>query len=76
MRFNKRKQSASDPTRAVYVFEQRGTLVVEGDVLMINGDNKPNQQGGAAAPPTIPFFPTSPDFFFWMPYNALYLLII
>ena len=31
----------SDPTRALFVFEERGTLVVEDDVLMINGDNKP-----------------------------------
>lgn len=31
----------SDPTRALYVFEEHGTLVVEDDVLMITGDNKP-----------------------------------
>jgi len=31
----------SDPARALYVFEVHGTLVVEDDVLMISGDNKP-----------------------------------
>ncbi len=31
----------SDPIKALYVFEERGTLVVEDDVLMITGDNKP-----------------------------------
>ena len=31
----------SDPTKALYVFEDYGTLVVEDDVLMIDGDNKP-----------------------------------
>jgi hypothetical protein len=31
----------SDPTKALFVFEERGTLVVEDDVLMITGDNKP-----------------------------------
>ncbi len=31
----------SDPRRAMLVFEERGTLVVEDDVLMIEGDNKP-----------------------------------
>lgn len=31
----------SDPTKALYVFEERGTLVVDDDVLMITGDNKP-----------------------------------
>jgi hypothetical protein len=31
----------SDPTKALFVFEERGTLVVEDDVLMIPGDNKP-----------------------------------
>ena len=31
----------SDPTKALYVFEEHGTLVVEDDVLMITGDNKP-----------------------------------
>jgi hypothetical protein len=31
----------SDPAKALYVFEEHGTLVVEDDVLMITGDNKP-----------------------------------
>ena len=31
----------SDSRRALHVFEERGTLVVEDDVLMIEGDNKP-----------------------------------
>src|ERR1700744_3695125 len=31
----------SDPVKALFVFEERGTLVVEDDVLMITGDNKP-----------------------------------
>lgn len=31
----------SDYRRALHVFEERGTLVVEDDVLMIEGDNKP-----------------------------------
>jgi hypothetical protein len=31
----------SDPDKALYVFEQHGTLVVEDDVVMITGDNKP-----------------------------------
>ena len=31
----------SDPVKAIYVFEEYGTLVVEDDVLMISGDNKP-----------------------------------
>jgi hypothetical protein len=31
----------SDPAKAMFVFEERGTLVVEDDVLMITGDNKP-----------------------------------
>lgn len=31
----------SDPVKALFVFEEHGTLVVEDDVLMINGDNKP-----------------------------------
>ena len=31
----------SDPKKALYVFEEHGTLVVEDDVLMITGDNKP-----------------------------------
>jgi len=31
----------SDYRKAVHVFEERGTLVVEDDVLLIEGDNKP-----------------------------------
>ncbi len=31
----------SDPAKALFVFEERGTLVVEDEVLMITGDNKP-----------------------------------
>ena len=31
----------SDPVKAMFVFEEHGTLVVEDDVLMITGDNKP-----------------------------------
>src|SRR5512136_3503350 len=31
----------NDYRRALHVFEERGTLVIEDDVLMIEGDNKP-----------------------------------
>ena len=31
----------SDPRKALLLFEERGTLVVEDDVLMVDGDNKP-----------------------------------
>ena len=31
----------SDPAKALFIFEEHGTLVVEDDVLMIDGDNKP-----------------------------------
>jgi hypothetical protein len=31
----------SDPAKALFVFEEHGTLVLEDDVLMITGDNKP-----------------------------------
>lgn len=31
----------SDYRRALHVFEQRGTLVVEDDVLLVEGNNKP-----------------------------------
>jgi hypothetical protein len=31
----------SDSRRALQIFEERGTLVVENDVLMIDGDNRP-----------------------------------
>ena len=30
-----------NPQKALYVFEERGTLVVEDDVLLIDGDNRP-----------------------------------
>ncbi len=36
----------SDPRRALHLFEERGTLVVESDVLMLEGSNKP---GGLSA---------------------------
>jgi hypothetical protein len=31
----------SDPRRAMLIFEEHGTLVVDTEVLMIEGDNKP-----------------------------------
>jgi len=31
----------SDYRKALHIFEERGTLVVEDDVLLIEGDNKP-----------------------------------
>jgi hypothetical protein len=31
----------SDPRRAMLIFEEHGTLVVEDEVLMVEGDNKP-----------------------------------
>ena len=31
----------SDPRKALLLFEERGTLVVEDDVIMVDGDNKP-----------------------------------
>jgi hypothetical protein len=31
----------SDPAKALFVFEEHGTLVVEDEVLMMTGDNKP-----------------------------------
>jgi hypothetical protein len=31
----------SDPRKALLIFEEHGTLLVEDDVLMIDGDNKP-----------------------------------
>ena len=33
----------SDSRRAMHLFEEHGTLVVEDDVLMIDGSNKPGQ---------------------------------
>lgn len=31
----------SDPRRALLLFEEHGTLVVEDDVLLVDGDNRP-----------------------------------
>ncbi len=31
----------SDPRKALLLFEERGTLVVETDVVLVDGDNKP-----------------------------------
>jgi hypothetical protein len=31
----------SDPRKALLLFEEHGTLVVEDDVIMVDGDNKP-----------------------------------
>ncbi len=31
----------SDPRKALLLFEEHGTLVVEDDVVMVDGDNKP-----------------------------------
>ena len=31
----------SEPRKALLLFEEHGTLVVEDDVLMVDGDNKP-----------------------------------
>ena len=38
----------SDPTRALRVFEEYGSLVVTNDVLMIDGDNKPGSLAAIA----------------------------
>ena len=38
----------SDPVKALFVFEEHGTLVVEDDVLMITGDNKPGSLANLA----------------------------
>jgi hypothetical protein len=38
----------SDPARALSIFEEHGTLVVEDEVLMITGDNKPGSLGRLA----------------------------
>jgi len=38
----------SDYRRALHVFEEHGTLVVEDDVLMIDGSNKPGALAGIA----------------------------
>ncbi len=38
----------SDPTKALYLFEEHGTLVVDDDVLMVDGDNKPGSLAAIA----------------------------
>jgi len=38
----------SDTAKALFVFEEHGTLVVEDDVLMITSDNKPGALGALA----------------------------
>jgi hypothetical protein len=38
----------SDPARAQQVFEERGTLVVSTEVLMVDGDNKPGSLAALA----------------------------
>jgi hypothetical protein len=38
----------SDPRKALLLFEEHGTLVVEDDVLMVDGDNKPGSLGQIA----------------------------
>ncbi|HEY3863313.1 MAG TPA: ACT domain-containing protein [Verrucomicrobiae bacterium] len=38
----------SDPVKALFVFEEHGTLVVEDDVLMMTGDNKPGSLAALA----------------------------
>src|SRR5206468_1313907 len=38
----------SDYRKAIHVFEEHGTLVVDDDVLMIEGSNKPGELAGMA----------------------------
>ncbi len=38
----------SDPQKALHLFEEHGTLVVEDDVLMIDGNNKPGSMATIA----------------------------
>ena len=38
----------NDYRRALHVFEERGTLVVEDDVLMVEGSNKPGEMARIA----------------------------
>jgi hypothetical protein len=38
----------SDPVKALFIFEAHGTLVVEDDVLMVTGDNKPGSLAAVA----------------------------
>lgn len=36
----------SDPRKALFLFEERGTLVVETDVLLVDADNRPGVLAG------------------------------
>ena len=38
----------SDTKRALRIFEERGTLAIENEVLMINGDNRPGSLAAIA----------------------------
>jgi hypothetical protein len=38
----------SDPRKALELFEERGALVIESDVLMIHGDNRPGSMAAIA----------------------------
>ena len=38
----------SDPVKALFVFEEHGTLVVEDDVLMLEADNEPGSLAAIA----------------------------
>ncbi|HAM71320.1 MAG TPA: amino acid-binding protein [Verrucomicrobiales bacterium] len=38
----------NDPQKALYLFEERGTLVVADEILMIEGDNRPGSLGEIA----------------------------
>ncbi len=38
----------SDSRRALLLFEERGTLVVESEVLLVEGDNRPGSLAGLA----------------------------
>ncbi len=38
----------SDPRKALLLFEEHGTLVVESDVIMIQGDNRPGSLAAIA----------------------------
>ena len=38
----------SDPRKALDIFEERGTLVVESDVILVHGDNKPGSLANIA----------------------------
>src|SRR5260370_9290113 len=58
----------SDYRKAVHVFEEHGTLVVEDDVLMIDGSNKPGELAriahklaGAKVNIEYCYSPTPPD---------------